>query len=151
MQGLFEVQRLESISVIVNNRLCNESWVRTRTSTSPPPTRSWTPSSSCSPPSTSRPATCRGGSSTTRTDYAVSDNRMLLQGVPSGRRLGLVDLEFDYSTVCPTLLQVVGVWQKGLGTRSKWWSTLIIVNQTQVYDQMGHSVVIATKPCMSLG
>ena len=35
-----------------------------------------------------------------------------IQGVPSGRRLGLVDLEFDCSTAAPTLPKVVGIWQK---------------------------------------
>ena len=34
-----------------------------------------------------------------------------VQVVPSGRRLGLVDLEFDCSTVCPTLPGLVGIGQ----------------------------------------
>ena len=32
-----------------------------------------------------------------------------VQGVPSGRRIGFVDLEFDCSTVCPTLPRLVGI------------------------------------------
>ena len=43
----------------------------------------------------------------------------LVQGVPSGRRQGLVDLEFDCSTVCPTLPWLVGIWQKWLGRWAK--------------------------------
>ena len=36
----------------------------------------------------------------------------VVQGVPCPRRLGFVDLEFECSTVCPTLLVLMGIWQK---------------------------------------
>ena len=65
---------------------------------------------------------------------------MLLQGVPSGQRLGLVDFEFDCSTVSPTLPRLVGIWQKWLGKWEEWRNTQIKINQTQVYDQIGHPV-----------
>ena len=65
-----------------------------------------------------------------------------VQGVPSGLGLGLVDFNFDCSTVCPTLPRLVGIWQKWLGSWAKWWNTQIKVNQTQAYDQMGKSVTI---------
>ena len=38
-----------------------------------------------------------------------------VQGVPSELRLGFVDLDFECSTVCPTLLGLMGIWQKRLG------------------------------------
>ena len=39
----------------------------------------------------------------------------IVQGVPSEQRLGFVDLDFECSTVCPTLLGPMGIWQKRLG------------------------------------
>ena len=38
-----------------------------------------------------------------------------LQGVPSSRGLGWVDLNFQCSTVCPIRPGLIGVWQKRLG------------------------------------
>ena len=38
-----------------------------------------------------------------------------VQGVPSELRLGFVDLDFECSTVFPTLLGLMGIWQKRLG------------------------------------
>ena len=46
----------------------------------------------------------------------------VLQGVPSGRRLSSVDLDCDCSTVCPTVPQLVGIWQKWPGSWTKWWN-----------------------------
>ena len=43
-----------------------------------------------------------------------------IQGVSSGRRLGLVGLYFDCSTVCQTLSQLVEIGQKLLGSWAKW-------------------------------
>ena len=40
-----------------------------------------------------------------------------LQGVPSARALGWIDLDFECSTVCPILTWLMGIWQKRLG---KW-------------------------------
>ena len=37
-----------------------------------------------------------------------------VQGVPSELRLGFVDLDFKCSTVCPTMLGLMGIWQKQL-------------------------------------
>ena len=42
------------------------------------------------------------------------------QGVPCARRLGFVDLDLECSALCPTLLGLMGIWQKRLGT---WAST----------------------------
>ena len=69
--------------------------------------------------------------------------------------LVLVDLAFYCSTACLTLPQLVGICQKLLGSWAKWWNTQIKVNQTQVYDQMGHPVMIPVidaqvKKCYSL-
>ena len=61
-----------------------------------------------------------------------------LQGVPCARRLGFVDLDFECSTVCPTLLGLMGIWQKGLGSL---WYTKIKVKPTQVHKLMGNPVV----------
>ena len=63
-----------------------------------------------------------------------------LQGVPSVQRIGLIDLEFDCSTFCPTLPWLVGIWQKWLGTWAKLCNPQFKVNQIQVYYQMGHPV-----------
>ena len=40
----------------------------------------------------------------------------LLQGVPSARGLGWVDLNFECSTVCPILPMLMGIRQKQLGS-----------------------------------
>ena len=40
--------------------------------------------------------------------------RINVQGVPSKLRLGLVDLDFECSTLCPTLLVLMKIWQKRL-------------------------------------
>ena len=65
-----------------------------------------------------------------------------LQGVPSELRLGFVDLDFEGSTVCPTLLGLMGIWQKRLGSWARWWNTEIKVNPTQVSSSLG-------TPCMA--
>ena len=44
-----------------------------------------------------------------------SYKQMHLQGVPSARGLGLVDLNCECSTVWPILPGVTGIWQKRLG------------------------------------
>ena len=50
-----------------------------------------------------------------RTTPIVRETINKLQGVPCARRLGFVDLDFECSTVCPTLLGLMGIWQKRLG------------------------------------
>ena len=69
---------------------------------------------------------------------------LALQGVPSGDRLGFIDSNFDCSTVCPTVPRLVGIWQKWHGSWAKWWNTQMKVNQTQVYDQMKHPVLVTS-------
>ena len=64
----------------------------------------------------------------------------VLQDVSSELRLGFADFDFECSTVCPTLLGLVGIWQKRLGSWARWWNTEIKVNPTQVYEHMGHPV-----------
>ena len=59
-------------------------------------------------------------------------NASHIQGVPSELRLGFVDLDFECSTVCPTLPGLMGIWQKRLGSWERWWDTEIKVNPTQV-------------------
>ena len=39
---------------------------------------------------------------------------LLMQGDSSGRELGFVDLDFEFSTVSPSLLGLMGIWQKRL-------------------------------------
>ena len=39
-------------------------------------------------------------------------NGIDVQGVPSGRRMGWIDLDFYFSTVCADLPRLVGIWQK---------------------------------------
>ena len=56
-----------------------------------------------------------------------------VQGVPSELRLGFVDLNIECSTVCPTLLGLMGIWQKRLGSWARWWNTEMKGNPTQVY------------------
>ena len=68
---------------------------------------------------------------------------LALQGVPSERRLGFVDFDFECSTVCPTLLGLMGIWQKRLGSWARWWNTEIKVNPTQVSAHLGHPVPIS--------
>ena len=64
-----------------------------------------------------------------------------LQGVPSELRLGFVDLDFEGSTVCPTLLGLMGIWQKRLGSWARWWNKeIILVNPNQVSAYLGHPV-----------
>ena len=60
-----------------------------------------------------------------------------LQGVPCARRLGFVDLDFKCSTVCPTLLGLMEIWQMQLCSWARWWNTEIKFNPTQVYQNMG--------------
>ena len=50
-----------------------------------------------------------------RTGMAIMGERVTkIQGDSSARRLGFVDLDFECSTVCPTLLGLMGTWQKRL-------------------------------------
>ena len=41
---------------------------------------------------------------------------------------------------CPTLLGLMGIWQKRLGSWARWWNTEIKVNPTQVSAHLGHPV-----------
>ena len=40
----------------------------------------------------------------------------------------------------PTLLGLMGIWQKRLGSWARVWNTQIKVNPTQVYNHMGRPV-----------
>ena len=68
----------------------------------------------------------------------------LLQGVPTARGLGWVDLNLERSTVCPILPGLMGMAEAadgyGRSGWARWWNTHIKVNPTQVYmyKQMGH-------------
>ena len=39
----------------------------------------------------------------------------------------------------------MGIWQKRLGNRARWWNTGIKVHPTQVHEQMGHPVLKSLK------
>ena len=65
-----------------------------------------------------------------------------LQGVPFARSLGWVDLNFECSIFCPILPGLMGIWQKRLGRRARWWNTQIKVNSTQVHKQMEHPLFL---------
>ena len=54
--------------------------------------------------------------------------------------MGFVDFDFECSTVCPTLLGLMGIWQKQLGSWATWWNTEIKVIPTQVHEDMGRPV-----------
>ena len=43
-----------------------------------------------------------------------------LQSVPSARGVGWVDINFDCSTVCPIVPGMMGIWQKPLGSWTRW-------------------------------
>ena len=47
-----------------------------------------------------------------------------LQGVPCAHRLGFVDLDLECSTVCLTLLGLMGIWQKRLGSWARRWNQI---------------------------
>ena len=68
-----------------------------------------------------------------------------VQGVPSELRLGFADLDFKCSTVCPTLLGLMGIWQKRLSSWARWWHTEIKVNPTKVSADLGHPVFCRTR------
>ena len=38
----------------------------------------------------------------------------------------------------------MGIWQKWLGNWAMWWDSQIKVNLTQVYDHLGHPVLMHT-------
>ena len=61
-----------------------------------------------------------------------------IQGVPSARRLGWVDINFECSTVCLILPGLVGIWQKHLGKMVEHPNQS---QPTQVNERMGHPVV----------
>ena len=73
--------------------------------------------------------------------YFIGNFSYEIQGVPSELGLGFVDLGFECSFVCPTLLGLMGIWQKRLGSWARLWNTEIKVNPTQVYEHMGRPVV----------
>ena len=52
-----------------------------------------------------------------------------VQGVPSGRGLGWVELNFECSTVCPIMPGLMGTWQKRLGSRIRWRNNQTKFNQ----------------------
>ena len=65
----------------------------------------------------------------------------LLQGVPTARGLGWVDLNLERSTVCPILPELMGIWQKRLGQMVKHPNQSQPI-PTQVHEHLGHLVVI---------
>ena len=73
----------------------------------------------------------QGARLTRETVHLEQISRMRLQGVSSGRRLGLVVLDFDCSTVSP--------WLMGLefGRWAGWWNIKIKVSPTQFYEHLG--------------
>ena len=72
-----------------------------------------------------------------------------VKGVPSARGLGLLDLDFEHSTVSPILLRLMGIWQKRLGNWARWWNTerpISLRNGPQItinhiHEQMGQLVL----------
>ena len=73
---------------------------------------------------------------------------MVVQGVPCARRLGFVDLDFECSTVCLTLLVLTefgrsgcAAWQDGVEHRNQSQP-----NPTQVYGHMDRPVFPAESP-----
>ena len=82
------------------------------------------------------------------TSYQVN-HTLMVQGIPSGHRMGLVDLHFKCSTASLTQQGLVGIWQKWLGTWVRWWHSQIKVNPTQDYDQMEHTVSLSTSTHLS--
>ena len=55
--------------------------------------------------------------------------------------IGWVDLDFECSTVCPTLLGLTEILQKRLDkVCAGWWNTEIKVNQTKVLNPIEHLV-----------
>ena len=62
---------------------------------------------------------------------------IIVQGVPSELRLGFVDLDFKCSTVCPTLLGLMGICHKRLGSWARWWNTEIKVNSNPGFSSLG--------------
>ena len=84
--------------------------------------------------------------------HYINRSLTLIQGVPSAPGLGWVELDLECSIVCPIQPGLVGIWQKWLGSWTRWWSTQIKVNPTQVHEQMRHPVYILTefsgvRPC----
>ena len=82
-----------------------------------------------------------------KTWNAMFSSFFYLQGVPCARRLGFVDLDFECSTVCPTLLGLMGIWQKWLGKMVE--IKVKLVNPTQVYEHMGRPVPCCIYSCMA--
>ena len=68
-----------------------------------------------------------------------------IQGLPCALRLGFIYLDFECSTLCLTLLGLMGIWQKWLSSWARWWSTELKVKPTQVYEHMRHPVYQAQK------
>ena len=64
----------------------------------------------------------------------------ILQDVPCAHRLGFVDFVYQCSNVFPTLLGLMGIWQKQLGSWATWWNTEIKTNPTQGHKLMGRPV-----------
>ena len=55
--------------------------------------------------------------------------------------LGWVDLDFEWSSVCPIVPWLMGIWLKELHEWERCLNTDIQVKPSQVSDQMGHPVV----------
>ena len=66
---------------------------------------------------------------------------LYLQGAPSARLLGWVDLDIECSTVCRILLGLVGIWLKLLGRRSRWWNIQIKIRSTNQWDTLHSSAI----------
>ena len=67
----------------------------------------------------------------------------VVQGVPSARRLGWVDLKFECSTASLILVRLMGIGQERLGSWARWLYTQIKVNPTKckVHELMVHPVL----------
>ena len=71
---------------------------------------------------------------------------LYVQGGSSELGPGLrVDLDCECYTICLLQSGLGEIWQKRLGSWTRWWNTRIQVNPTKVPDQMRHPVYIAKK------
>ena len=60
----------------------------------------------------------------------IYQNDIFVQGVPSELRLCFVNLDFECSTVCPTLLGLMEICQKKMGSWARLWNTLTLIYVT---------------------
>ena len=72
-----------------------------------------------------------------------SKSKTFFQGVPSGRRLGCIDLNFGCSTLCSILPWLMAVVQKAAGMLG---ILTFKVNPTHVHEQFEHPVFLRSCP-----